>query len=189
MECLNCGRPAEYVFHVLEVRTLHIRDIFGEKRVQALGKSLDYAVCRTCAAARLEQIRRPGKRMVKSGAPFAAALALGIVLISLLPTGGNAVLRLMGPAAAICGILGLAATVRDGFRRRKEFGALQGEEAMARAAWECLLEAAPRKAGDSDLTYIPVDRKTLALKNGDLMILYHLLPQIAAQAYDLIHCG
>lgn len=188
MECLKCGRPAEYVFHVLEVRTLHLRDIFGEKRVQALGKSLGYAVCGTCAAARLDQIRRPWRGMAKSGTPFAAALALGIILISLLPTDGNAVLRLMGPAAAICGALGLAATVRDGFRRRNEFGALPGKEALTRAAWECLLETAPIKSGDSDLTYIPIDRKTLAMKDGDLMMFYHLLPQIAAQAYGLIHC-
>lgn len=186
-ECLRCGGSADFIFHVLEVRTLPIREIFGEKRVQALGRSLEYAVCRNCAAERLDQIRSPGRRMVKNGIPFALMLILGIVLLSMLRAGGNAVYRLMGPAAFACGALGLASVVGNGIRRRKEFGALTEEEGMERAAWECLLEAAPKKAGDSNLAYIPVDRKTLSMKSGDLVVLYNLLPQIAAQAYDLIH--
>ncbi|MBQ5951399.1 MAG: hypothetical protein IJL66_04580 [Lachnospiraceae bacterium] len=45
----------------------------------------------------------------------------------------------------------------------------------------------PKKDKDIDLTYIPVDQKTMQRKNGDLMILYDLLPEIALQAYDRVH--
>ena len=37
------------------------------------------------------------------------------------------------------------------------------------------------------LTYIPISEKTLRRKNGDLMILYHLLPEIAVEAWNRIH--
>jgi len=189
-ECLKCGKPGQYVFHVLEVRTLHVRSISGEQRVQALGKSLDYAVCETCAAKHLEQIQKPGRRMGKIVVPFFLVLVLGLVLLTMLrTTDGNAVQRLIGPAALTCGVLGLASTLRDDIRRRKEFSVLTEEEALARAAWECLLDSAPKKAGDSDLTYIPVNPKTLDMKNGDLMIRYRLLPQIAQQAYECLHRG
>ena len=61
------------------------------------------------------------------------------------------------------------------------------DKALEEAAWECFLEAAPKKNDINDITYIPVNDQTLARKNGDLMILYDLLPEIALQVYDRIH--
>ena len=58
---------------------------------------------------------------------------------------------------------------------------------MEGSAWECLQEGAPKKQDVNDITYIPVDEKTLALKNGDLMVLYELLPEIALEAHRRIH--
>ena len=49
------------------------------------------------------------------------------------------------------------------------------------------LAEAPKKENDNDLTYIPICEKTLARKNGDLMILYHLLPEIAVEAWNRLH--
>ena len=46
---------------------------------------------------------------------------------------------------------------------------------------------APKKENENDLSYIPVNEKTLARKNGDLMILYHLLPEIAVEAWNKLH--
>ena len=50
-----------------------------------------------------------------------------------------------------------------------------------------MLDAAPKKNDINDISYIPVDEKTLARKNGDLMILYDLLPEIAIEAHKRIH--
>ena len=46
---------------------------------------------------------------------------------------------------------------------------------------------APKKEDMNDLTYIPVNEKTRSRKNGDLMILYNLLPEIAVQAWKHLH--
>ena len=48
-------------------------------------------------------------------------------------------------------------------------------------------DALPKKDGDNDLTYIPITEKTLAMKNGDLMIMYDLLPEIAKEAWNILH--
>ena len=62
--------------------------------------------------------------------------------------------------------------------------ALPREEAVKKAAWDCLLAAAPKKNGDNDLTYIPVDGETKALDQRELALRYDLLPAIAAQALE-----
>ena len=46
---------------------------------------------------------------------------------------------------------------------------------------------APKKENENALSYIPIDEKTRARKNGDLMILYHLLPEIAVEAWKRLH--
>ena len=48
---------------------------------------------------------------------------------------------------------------------------------------------APKKEDVNDLTWIPVNEKTMARKNGDLMILYKLLPEIAVEAWKRLHKG
>ena len=49
------------------------------------------------------------------------------------------------------------------------------------------IDGAPKKNDINDITYIPVNEETLARKNGDLMILYELLPEIAIEAHKRIH--
>lgn len=185
-KCIHCGQATAYLFRVMEVRTLHIRDITGEKRVQALGHFQNYGVCRACAAARLAEIQKLGVCFFRYCASYSAILAIGLILIILFGT-SNGALRLMGIAAIGCGILGGFSTVRSFKKTREAYVALGREEALLRAAWDVLMDSTPKKTEDSDLTYIPVDEKTLAMKNGDLMIAYNLLPEIAIKAYGLIH--
>ena len=52
---------------------------------------------------------------------------------------------------------------------------------------QTLLQTAPKKEGENDLTYIPATEKVLAMKNDDLMIEYKLLPAIAVQAWERLH--
>ncbi len=49
------------------------------------------------------------------------------------------------------------------------------------------MDHAPKKYKNNDVTYIPITSRTLSMKNGDLMVMYKLLPEIAVKAYDLIH--
>ena len=185
--CIKCGKTAEGEnFRVLEVRTLHVRDVTGEKRVQALGDFREFFVCADCARQRLEEIRKPGKTLWKKLAVFLSILVLGIVLTILFWKGEGA-LRLMGLGAIVCGILGVYGTYSAFASRQREFASCSEAEALHKAAWLCLTESAPQKENENDLTYIPVDKQTLARKNGDLMVLYDLLPQIAIEAYARLH--
>lgn len=184
--CIHCGTgAADYPFRVLEVQTLHIREMGGERRVQALGRFQDYAICRGCAQAHLETILAPGKRLMRRMLPFAAILAAGITVLAL--GWGQLPLVVMGVAGILCGVVGIGSQARNGAAMRREYAALSPEEALSRAAWDLLLATAPNKDGENDLTYIPVDERTMAMKNGDLMIVYDLLPAVAKKAWDILH--
>ncbi len=193
MSCLKCKKVEEtasdrFPFHVLEVQTLRVRDMTGEKRVQALGRFQNYEVCRSCAEEQLEKNLSFKKTVLPSCIRFGLILILGAV-ISILSRNMAYPIRFLGLAALVCGVFGIYEAVRNGKRHRRKFQAMSQKEALEEAAWEVLLQHAPKKSEDSDLSYIPVNKKTLAMKNGDLMIMYDLLPEIAVKAYDLIRSG
>lgn len=185
-QCLKCKKEATYGFRVLEVQTLHVRDVGGESRVQALGEFQNYSICSTCAESQMEVSMNPRSFVLKNSGKYAAVLVVGIfLLIGLWNT--ESPLRILGPAAIICGILGIYAAIQKGAQDRRTYAVLTPEEAMERAAWEILLQEAPKKSEDSDLTYIPIVPRTLAMKNGDLMIGFDLLPEVAVKAFGMIH--
>ena len=123
---------------------------------------------------------------MKKALPFLLSLLAGIVVTAVFLK-GNGVFRLLGLGLLACGILGTIGTIQAGEKKRSQFAPLTHDKALSAAAWECFLEAAPKKNDINDITYIPVNQETLARKNGDLMILYDLLPEIAVQAHRRIH--
>ena len=187
--CIRCGREGDFSFRTLSVRTLRVREPLGEKRVQALGKLEDRALCRSCAAEAL------ARRTSLRGSVLPRLLVFGLLL--LLGLGLLAVRMLLLPerkelmpfaALLIIGsVMGLLGTLREGGAERKELLALDGEAALRRAALLTVLECAPKKSGEEDLSYIPLDEETLRMKNGDLMLRYDLLPEIAVAAHKQIH--
>ena len=198
--CVKCGNSGDFRFRALTVRTVHLREMRGERRVQGLGDFTELAACRTCAEQRLEASLKPGKELISRLIPFAAIMLVGAALAALFSFGGevlasvglgdwanDGVLRLFGLAALVCGALGLIGNLRTFAETRSEYAALPREEALERAAWAVASEGAPQKSGDEDLTYIPVTARTLAMKNGDLMIAFKLLPEIAKEAHGLLH--
>lgn len=196
--CVKCGEKGEFHFRALTVRTIHLREMRGERRVQGLGGFVDLSVCSSCARQHLDNVLKPGKALVSRLLPFAAISLLGAALAVLftfgngLPAGleqwaEDGVLRLFGLAALLCGALGLFGTFRTFADTRREYAALSEEDALQQAAWAVASENAPQKSGDEDLTYIPVTARTLKMKNGDLMIAYKLLPEIANQAHERLH--
>ena len=186
MNCIKCGRQAEgYRFRVLQVQTLHVRDLGGEKRVQALGDFEEYTVCVHCAEEKFNGHMAAKMTMLKSVAPFALLAIAGLSVILLFLHQGA--IRLLGIGMFLCGILCAYSNAKTGGKRRRELSAMTREEGLRSCAWECMIEGAPKKNDINDITYIPVDETTLARKNGDLMILYDLLPEIAVQAYEKIH--
>lgn len=187
MHCIHCQKETNnYPFHVLQVLTLHVRDLKGDKRIQALGDFEDYCVCADCAKAHLQQTVHNQSALLKALLPFAAALVIG-GLLAWITWHGEGALRLLGLAMMVCGVFGLAGTWQRMTKKRRSFASLSPEKAAEAAAWDLFLQDAPKKLDINDITYIPVNEDILARKNGDLMILYDLLPEIAVQAHKRIH--
>ncbi|MBR2529131.1 MAG: hypothetical protein IKE58_11760 [Blautia sp.] len=188
--CISCQQNSSCItFHALEVQTLPVRGFTGENRVQALGSFHDFSVCRDCAAKRLEKDLAPfsacRSRSLKFGAVLLAGLGLAMADFTILNT--DRVFLMLSLAAIACGLIGAVQSYREAAARAKELSAMKKEKALSHVAWEIAAEKAPKKYKDSDLTYIPVTSATLAMKNGDLMIAYHLLPAIAVEACKRIH--
>lgn len=186
MDCIACGREGKIGFRALTVETLAVRDLKGEKKVQALREEAEFAICEGCAKAALARARHPERQMLAKILLFSAFLLCGAAL-TVIFWRSNGALRLMGLAAIFLGVVGVLSSVKTLRERQEEYSVLSDADALQRAAWEAVLAKAPKKRGDSDLTYIPVTAETRARKNGDLMILYHLLPAIAVEAYDRLH--
>lgn len=184
--CVSCGRLPEYSFRVLEVQTLPLREMDGERKIQALGAIREAAVCKDCARRRLQEkmdiAGTAGKGLLLYGGILLAGLLAAVLCRESFPPAG-----LTGLAAVVCGALGIYQTLGNALRHKKEAESLPEAEALRDAAWEVFLSSAPRKYADSDLTYIPITPETLSMKNGDLMIVYDLLPELAVKAYDLMH--
>lgn len=186
MSCIKCGKKqSDYHFRVLQVQTLHVRDLTGEKRVQALGDFEEYDVCGGCAREKYGQYMDNRDVLVKTSIPYGLMILIGAIIAGLFRL--DRVILVFGIALMVCGVLCLYSNLRNRGVKKRELEALSEEEALYGCAWECLLDAAPKKNDINDITYIPVDEKTLARKNGDLMILYDLLPEIAIEAHKRIH--
>ena len=189
-KCIQCGEALVlWPVHALEVRTLPIRGLTGEKRVQALGDEVRSGVCDSCARKQLDLLINTAgagrKKMISYGTVLAAGVLIGTS--SLLFFNGEKVFVLLGIFAVICGILGIYDTHKSAKKKSLEIRAMTEHEALEEAAWDVFVSKAPSKEGDNDLTYIPINEKTLRRKNGDLMILYHLLPEIAMEAWKRMH--
>lgn len=183
-DCMKCGAAARYHFRALEVHTLHIRDLSGEKRVQALGEVVRFSVCESCAREQLQENLKGVN--AKALASFTAILIFGIVILALFWNGEGA-FCLCGAAGAICGVLGIVYTEKESRQRSMAYNSLSEEKALEKSAWEVAVGCADHKCGDHDLSYIPITPETIEQKNGDLMINYDLLPDTAVQAWNILH--
>ncbi len=189
-KCIRCGGETAYPIQALEVRTFHVRSVAGERRVQALGSEVTSGVCEACARTQLSLATDPLRAAKPQIIPFAAVFAAGILIEAgafLFIRQSRQVFILFGLAALICGVLGIWDAVKKAKEKDRALRAMPETEALEESAWDVFLSEAPRKENQNDLTYIPIDEKTLRRKNGDLMILYHLLPEIAVEAWKRIH--
>ena len=189
-KCVRCGGEAAHPIRALEVRTLHVRSVAGEHRVQALGDEKQSAVCESCAQGQLSLSTDPYRAARKQVLPFAAIFAAGILIEAvtfLFVRESRQVFILLGIAALVCGVLGIWDALRKAKEKAAALRALPEAEALEEAVWDVFEAEAPKKEDQNDLTYIPINEKTLGRKNGDLMILYKLLPEIAVEAWKRLH--
>ena len=191
-KCIRCGSPAAYPIRALEVRTLHVRSVGGERRVQALGSEKESSVCEKCAreqlALSLNPVRAAKKEVIRFGIVFAAGILIAAATL-LFVRESRQVFLLVALAALVCGALGIYEALRKAKEKAASLAALPEAEALEEAAWDVFTAEAPKKEDVNDLTWIPVNEKTLTRKNGDLMVLYRLLPEIAVEAWNKLHEG
>ena len=189
-KCIRCGSPAAYPIRALEVRTLPVRGLGGERKVQALGDEKQDGVCERCAREQLQlsldPVQAAKSQLIRFGAVFAAGLLIEAVTFLFLKD-NRQVFLLLGIAALICGALGIYDALKKAKEKSASLRALPETEALQEAAWDVFIAEAPKKEDVNDLTYIPVNEKTRSRKNGDLMILYNLLPEIAVEAWKRLH--
>ena len=187
MACVSCQKEeGGFAFDTLQVRTLHVRDMGGEKRVQALGETGACSVCRGCAEQELRSLKGDGATYARKCLPFFAVAVAGLCAYIVF-SGREQVISTFGAIWLIAGAMILFWQIYQVLRTGKMYRALPEEEALLRAAWERAKKTLPKKRGEEDLTYIPVNEETRAYPNGDLMIAFDLLPDIALQAYDRLH--
>lgn len=190
-KCIRCGQSADRTIRALEVRTLHVRSLGGERRVQALGDEKQAAVCENCAREQLrlslDPVRAAKPQMVRFGIVGIAGILIEIITFLLLDR--HQIGILLGLAALICSGLGIYDALHRAKEKDRSLRALPEADALEEAAWDVYIGEAPKKEDTNDLTYIPINGKTLRRKNGDLMILYHLLPEIAVEAWKRLHKG
>lgn len=187
MQCIKCGREHEdYCFKVLQVQTLHVRDFGKNSRVQSLGDFEEYSVCMDCTKENHTRHMNIGAAIRKCALLYGGLMALGLVL-AIVFWNGEGVFRMAGLCLTLGSGLCLYGGLKNVTATKKKLQALPEEKALFACAWECLVDHAPKKHDINDITYIPVNEETLARKNGDLMILFDLLPEIAVQAHKRLH--
>ena len=189
MPCLSCNKsPSEYSFRVLEIHTLHVRDFDGERLIQSLGEERVFSVCSACVSSEMRAVLFPAVRILKGSAGFMVLMFAGIAMsltLSLKPELMGAI-RIIGPLAVLTGISGIFGRVREILAQRKFLAGLSENEARKYSAWQCVINNAPKKYNDNDITYIPVD-DAMSLSPEELAVKYGLLPAISRKAYEVIH--
>ena len=187
MPCLSCNKsPAEYSFRVLEIHTLHVRDFDGEKLIQSLGEERVFSVCAACVSSEMRVSLFPAVRILRECAGFGVLVLVGLVMsltLSLNPEMMTAI-RILGPVGVFTGIAGIVGRVREILSQRKILAGLSENDARRFAAWECVLQNAPKKYGDNDITYIPFDDKTMKMSAAELAEKYNLIPAISRQVHE-----
>ena len=187
MKCVKCGADhAEREFKVLQVQTLHVRDIGKTSRVQVLGDFEQYGVCERCTKEKYDATVDNGALVRKTWLLYGSLVVIGAAL-AWFNWNVNSVLQFTGLGLLFGGGLTLMGKLKTVNAKKIQLLMLSDEEALEQCAWEAMVDGAPKKNDVNDITYIPVNEKTLARKNGDLMILYELLPEIAIEAHKRIH--
>ncbi|MBQ7197556.1 MAG: hypothetical protein IJS40_09135 [Synergistaceae bacterium] len=176
------------LFRVLEVHTLHIRDFNGERIIQALGEFKNFEIETACAKSELQAILYPFKRILRKIFPYFILLVVGIIFSLTLAKKFDdiIVVKALGIIAAFCGVSGIFSETKKILTQRKNFLSMSPDEALKNSAWQCALKIAPKKFGDNDLTYIPVNDEVKNLSAEAIAEKYNLLEAISKKAFELL---
>lgn len=190
MTCLQCksDSPGAITFRVIEVHTLHIRDFNGERIIQALGELRNYEICTACALKGARAFLYPSRMIAVKCLPFMVLAVIGAVLSFALTLNAAMMisLRVIGPIAVFAGMSGVIGRVREILRIRDDLRRMNHDEAMRYSAYSLVIENAPKKYNDNDITYIPVNNETQSMTPSQLAEKYNLLQAISVKAHEIM---
>ena len=191
MHCLNCSKPIhsnDFSFKAIEIQTFAVRDLKGESKIQALGKTVTFHVCKDCAEKQYKNDSEFKVLNIPTAKNYIYLTVCGllIVLLSLVLI-KHSLLTMLGAMAIIAGSLGSYEAIKKALVLSKELKTMSEDDRLESSAWRVVLNNAPTKDGDNDITYIPINNKTKEYKPGDIMVLYNLLPELAIEAHKRIN--
>lgn len=180
-ECKGCGGKADIVLPLKEILTLHVRGMDGDKRVQALGQDLEAGLCHSCLDGYINKVAEPRLEIRKAALLFGGIVLAGIAMMALPAAALGADLRFPGAGAALIGVLGFWRRYQALHKRSMAARSAGIDENRETYQLEYLHTLLPRKEGENDLSYVPLNAKTAAMNIGTLAAAYGLLPGIAQQ--------
>lgn len=186
-DCKACGGRADRELNLKEVLTLHVRDLGGEKRVQALGHDVQMALCHGCLDRYIETITKPVAQIKKAVLLFGGIVLAGLLIVLVLPAVIGVDMRLAGFGAIGLGVFGFVKRYQAIEQRKAE--ALKAGTQKNRETYlmEYVHTLLPKKEGENDLSYVPMNEATAAMNIGTLAATHALLPEIARQLLEQLH--
>lgn len=184
-QCMICKGDADLMRSFITIRTLNIRSFGGVKRVQGVGEIVEGSVCNHCIHKEIDKALHPFKKNVKNIKKFLLygfMFVMGILLALFVP---DNVIRVFGAAATLCGILCCYGDLKKIIEQKRITAANSEEQNNIQYSLALTINSFPKKKGDEDLTYIPLDKSLTKASLGDLCLEYKLLPEIAKEVRDL----
>ena len=182
MSCFKCQKEGTvYSFQV--VLTLHVRSMKRVNRIQGLGEKVELCICDACAKEKVAELSDYKQRMKKALLPFAGFIAAG-GLMFFLPF---KVTNFPGMFLAGIGVLDLFTTYTETKKTVENLQTFDQDTLLHIGAYRLAEEELPKKYGDNDLTYVPLDEATYKMEAKHLAIAFKLLPEIALQLHEMLH--
>lgn len=178
--CIACGNDTPNDQQFIEVLTLHMRGMGGDRRAQALGERVGAPICDACLDAFIAR-QADARGAVRRQALLFGGLMLAGLALSLLPPVGTLRLGLFGAALLLVGAAGLFKGTRDARARAAAVAGADRASNRARFLPQAVAAHLPRKAGENDLNYVPWEAGLRGRRTGELAAHHQLLPQIAQQ--------
>jgi hypothetical protein len=181
-KCLICKENVKDIQSFLTIRTLHIRNFSGTSRIQGVGRIVEGTVCDDCINRQINNTLHPIKQSMKKLVQYGALTAAGILIAAFVH---DNVIRLFGASAALCGSLCMYSDLKKALEQQRVAKDNNDEQNHAFYSHLLITNNLPRKNGEEDLSYIPLNAGLAAESPGSLCVQYGLLPEIAIQVRDI----
>lgn len=192
MSCISCkDNEGDFTFRVMEVKNRRLKaDSLAPKgrmiKLQDLVGLSTFSVCNSCIRKKLNDINNPEKAFFRDN-----ILTFGIVIAGIVAAvaffNTDKFCSVLGLVCAIACIHRSITAIEDGKKKKTEYAKYSDNNARFLAAWEIVMNSAPRREGDARVSFIPVTAATLKMSKEELKKYYVLTSENAEEFYRLIH--